>query len=320
MIRKSLVTCVLWLMATVGAWAQSPDPLLGTWALQVEGRNLFVLHLEAAQSGATGSMQWPHSNMGFSSTGIRLSQVTLPLTIGKVKELRSTPSGRVFSAVAGDSSSPEFALRPDGHGGLLFRAVGPGFESVPVRMTRVADSATVATDWDPAGTWLIRTPAAAPNAELAALFQADQADRGKGVDVDWKVVAPRDAARRARVRQMLDAGELRAGEDYYNAAFIFQHGDAPSDYLLAHVLANAALALGADAAWISSATLDRYLHNIGQMPVFGGGFTPQPDGSLKLDEFDAALIPDSVRRIFGVPTRDGLEAQRQQLEKTRARP
>jgi hypothetical protein len=303
-----------------GAAAQSADPLRGTWALQVENRNLFVLHLEGRQPAMTGSMQWPASSMAFLSTGIRVSQIKPPLHTGAVKELRSIASGRVFSAVAPDASSPEFALRPDGQGGLLFFVVDTGFEGTPVRMVRVADTATVASDFDPAGSWLIRTPPARPNAELAALFLADQADRADGMDIDWKVVAPRDASRRARVRQMLDAGELRAGEDYYNAAFIFQHGTEPRDFLLAHVLANAAMALGADAAWISTATLDRYLHNIGQLPVFGGGFTPQPDGTLKLDEFDATLVPDSVRKVLGVPTREGLEAQRQQLEKTRGKP
>ena len=317
--RRRLLAVVL--LAVMGsATAQSSDPLSGTWALQVEGSNLFVLHLEGRQPAMTGSMQWPHSSMSFQSTGIRVSQVVPPVSNGVVKELRSIPSARVFSAVAPDSSSPEFGLRPDGKGSLLFFALGPGFESAVVRMVRVADSATVATDWDPAGTWLIRTPPAPPNAEIAALFQADQADRAGGPDVDWTVVGPRDSARRSRLRQMLDAGELRAGEDYYNAAFIFQHGTEPRDFLLAHVLANAALALGADAAWISAATLDRYLHNIGQTPVFGSGFTPQPDGTLTLDEFDATLVPDSVRKVLGVPTREGLEAQRQQLEKLRRKP
>jgi hypothetical protein len=42
--------------------------------------------------------------------------------------------------------------------------------------------------------------------------------------------------RRKRVRGLLDAGELKTSEDYVRAAFIFQHGERPDDYLLASVL------------------------------------------------------------------------------------
>jgi len=46
-----------------------------------------------------------------------------------------------------------------------------------------------------------------------------------------------DARRRDQVRQLISKGEVQSAKDYYYAAFIFQHGQKPSDYLYAHVLA-----------------------------------------------------------------------------------
>lgn len=64
---------------------------------------------------------------------------------------------------------------------------------------------------------------------------------------------------------MLEAGALKTGEDFEDASVIFQHGDNPQDYLLAHVLAMAAMTKGdANARWIAAATLDRYLQSVKQ--------------------------------------------------------
>src|SRR5690606_13793702 len=94
----------------------------------------------------------------------------------------------------------------------------------------------------------------------------------------WSVVEPRDAARRSRVRQMLAEGLAVTGDDYYHAAFVFQHGGQSADYLLAHVLAMAAQAKGrADAAWIASATLDRYLMSIDRPQILGTQFRVSED-------------------------------------------
>ena len=105
---------------------------------------------------------------------------------------------------------------------------------------------------------------------MTAIFDADQADRAHGgAAIDWSVVTPRDEARRARTLALLDAGALHSGDDFWHAAFVFQHGSQPDDFLLAHTLAVIAAARGrADASWIAAATLDRYLQNIGR-PTLG---------------------------------------------------
>jgi hypothetical protein len=117
---------------------------------------------------------------------------------------------------------------------------------------------------------------------------------------------------------MLDAGLLRAADDYYHAAMVFQHGEAPEDYVLAHAFAMAAQALGRpDAAWIAAATFDRFLHKVDRAQIFGTQYVGQAGEPLTQGKYDAALIPDSLRRALGVPTLEQQEAQRLEMEKLR---
>ena len=150
------------------------------------------------------------------------------------------------------------------------------------------------------------------NTEMTAMYEADQAARQ--VDkIDWAKLGPADESRRKRTRALLDAGELRSGTDYLHAAFIFQHGATASDILLAHVLALAAMKRGRDdASWIATATLDRYLQNIGQGQVFGTQFQCRSEGPT-MEPYDPTLIPDSVREMMGVPVRAEQEMQGQGL-------
>jgi hypothetical protein len=124
-------------------------------------------------------------------------------------------------------------------------------------------------------------------------------------------------ARRAEVRKLLEEGKITSGEDFSDAALIFQHGQTPEEYLFAHVLAVEALIRGGSAdKWIAAATLDRYLHAVNQPQVFGtqypadkaAGNTPKPQVDPRVwnvqrtqQPYDAKLLPDAVRRDFCVP-------------------
>lgn len=114
--------------------------------------------------------------------------------------------------------------------------------------------------------------------EIHKLFISDQTDRGvfdskKPADVPPEQMKAKDDARRQRAHQLLRQGVLQTGEDFHDAAFIFQHGDKPEDYLLAHVLAMVAVSKGDPRGrWIAAATLDRYLQAMGQPQVFGTQF------------------------------------------------
>ena len=144
------------------------------------------------------------------------------------------------------------------------------------------------------------------NTELKAMFEADQAER-KVAEIDWTNLDAKDEARRKRTRALMEAGALQSGDDYYHAAYIFQHGSQASDYLLAHVLAVAAMKRGrANASWIASATLDRYLQSIGQPQIFGTQYSCR-DGRPSMELTELNLVPDSIRAVVGVPVRSKQE-------------
>jgi len=139
------------------------------------------------------------------------------------------------------------------------------------------------------------------NRELYNLFQADQADRHG--EVDWKVVSPRDAARRARVQEMIDEGLLEARDDFVHAAFIFQHGADSTSYRIAHELAMTAVALDSTymgARWIAAAAKDRYLHSVG-LPQIYGTQLHMVNGAWTLSPFDTTAVTDAERARWGVP-------------------
>jgi len=119
------------------------------------------------------------------------------------------------------------------------------------------------------------------------------------------------------VRKLLEEGKITSGEDFSDAALIFQHGQTPEDFLFAHVLAVEALIRGGSAdKWLAAATLDRYLQALNQAQIFGtqypgdkaSGNTPKPQVDPHViniqrtqQPYDAKLLPDSVRQDFCVP-------------------
>ena len=148
-----------------------------------------------------------------------------------------------------------------------------------------------------------QAPAPSSNAEMMRIFAEDQGDRA-APNIDWRVVAPRDEQRRAATRKLLADGALHTGEDYNAAAFVFQHGGDANDYLLAHTLAVVAVAKGErKAAWIASATLDRYLMQIGQPQILGTQymFHKQPQATWTQEPYARDLISDALRKELGVP-------------------
>lgn len=145
----------------------------------------------------------------------------------------------------------------------------------------------------------------ADNAALTQLFNTDQVAR-QGKNIDWQKLSADDEARREEVHKMLLAGEVRTANDYFHAALIFQHGQKPDDYLLAHVLAVDAISLGnKNARWLSAATLDCYLLAISQPQIFGTQFQSNPgkSDSWVLRTMNPNLLSDSMRAaVCVVPT------------------
>ena len=135
------------------------------------------------------------------------------------------------------------------------------------------------------------------NKELEKIYAEDQADREPmfAISAEQRAqILKNDEPRRKRVRELIDAGALTTAEDYVRAAFIFQHGDKPDDFLMAHVLGMIATKMDGSGAWIASASLDRYLLNTGKPQIFG----------LALDNvspLNRDLLTDRLRAALCVP-------------------
>jgi len=173
-------------------------------------------------------------------------------------------------------------------------------------------------------------PPAADNLELRRLFADDMHDRGsEPFDVDengkpvphkeWKEspdMTAHDVIRRKRVREMLNQGTVRTNNDYTWASFIFQHGETPDDYLLAHVLAMVAASRGDKTArWVAAATLDRYLHSIKRPQVFGTQFVNGEKGELTQGEYNHDLVSNSLRAAVCVRSYEKQVDQVKQAQK-----
>jgi hypothetical protein len=166
-----------------------------------------------------------------------------------------------------------------------------------------------------------QTTSSTDNAEMTALFDADQAVRQH----DWSkadvaAIIKADTERRTATKALLDARKLHTGTDFWHAAFVFQHSNNPSDYLLAHTLAIAAVARGrTDASWIAAATLDRYLQSIGQKQIYGTQFQWSDDEPVTQEPYDRTLISDALRTTLGVPTQAEQDKRREKLQAERGK-
>ena len=172
-----------------------------------------------------------------------------------------------------------------------------------------------------------QTTASPPTKSVHELLFEDQSELPTAAangapPVAYEVFRKHASLRRARVRELLEAGQLKTGEDYHDASLIFQHGETADDYLLAHVLAVEAVIKGDDRSkWMTAATLDRYLQLIKQAQVFGTQYPAledkakaAPGSSLFAGRtqapYNETLVPEAVRIDFCVP---GLEQQKKNV-------
>ena len=155
-----------------------------------------------------------------------------------------------------------------------------------------------------------------PSSEIHQLFLADQEERKSWgsrtfTDEEVKQAEERDAKRRERARQIYLSGGLKTGRDYFDAALLFQHGEQPDDYLLAHVLATVGIVKGdADSRWMAAATLDRFLQSLKQKQIFGTQFIGE-NNRYTYEPYNRDLLTDEVRKAMNVPD---LAAQQKDLD------
>jgi len=276
--------------------------LTGTWDLQVTGGVLFRIEVRQASSGFDGT--WLRPETFHHIDDAIFFDVTGPAVTRAARQVREIDGDLelTFDSETAGGRAVILLLHQRDPNSVELRYVASHF--APFVLVRSSGG-------DPIGPWDPKISYAATrshdsNAEMTALFVADQNDR-KG-DIDWSVVAAADVKRLERTQKILESGGLHTGSDFNYAAFIFQHGKKPDAYLKAHLLAMVAVARGRpDALWIASASLDRYLQQIGQSQVLGtqlSGSSGRP-----VEPYDRSLIPETMRTALGLPTLAEQEAQ-----------
>lgn len=143
------------------------------------------------------------------------------------------------------------------------------------------------------------------NAELERLYNEDQADRAPEMGrIDWSVVGKRDEERRKRVLEIVAQGGAKEAPDYYHAAMVLQHGQAPEDFDKAHQWCVKAIELDPEypgARWLAAASQDRYLMNLGKPQLYGTQFKRDPKGGpWYLWQVDPS-VTDEERAKWDVP-------------------
>lgn len=305
-ICKLSLPILLWMGSSGCANAQqiTPDAFTGTWVMKLGERNLFVLKLQGSGATVTGSMERPakmsDSNNVYANMrgGVRHD----PITLANLK------NGVLHITVQNADNAKDqdmFAVTEKGDTlSLAWDDVPVGMIVAPRIFLRTSAGAKVATDWEPNRLYTAMD-SDTPSSEMKAIYAEDQRIRTgpmTGVPVEAKEAMRTDAERREQTRKLLASGALHTGKDYEEASFVFQHGDSPSDYLLAHTLAMIAVSKGdVTAIWIASATLDRYLEKIGQKQVFGTQYSRDPQHGWTQEPYDRGLVSDALRSQLGVP-------------------
>lgn len=291
------------LLFTVSASAAQAGNPVGRWALHADGQTLMILELSrdpAFAEGLSGQLIRPE-RMELSGTRApgshSFSAIEGAIVRRRIHDAALRGGDHVFridGRRAGQSDEYVFRVASDGSGELTLS----GAPVAPFVFVRASAGEAVAQRWNPERTYRVDWERLS-NPQMTAIFEADQKSRlVLGAPIDWTVKQREDRERRAETKALLDSGKLQSGEDFYHAAFVFQHGDMPADFLLAHTLATIAMARGnRSASWIAAATLDRFLQNIGQKQVFGTQF-----GKANTQEpFDRTLLSDDLRTAMGVP-------------------
>lgn len=290
------------------------DDYVGQWVLKLGPRNYFVININEDEGKIAGTLSRPsHSSIGTSFSNISSETIIEPIVSSSFKA--GVLSFIVQNPHKKDTDSYTLTarnatLKP---GQALLQLAGVPIDPWVLTRVPISPQLTVATDWDPHQMYL-PGESDQPNAEMQKIYEEDQRPRQnlKMAKADWSTISKKDETRRAEVRQLLANGDLHTGKDFEQAAFIFQHGNTPDDYLFAHTLAMIAVARGDPGAlWIATATLDRYLNSIQKPQIYGTQFHFTKGTPWTQDPYNRDLISDALRRDLGVPS---LASQQKQLE------
>ncbi|MCJ2185350.1 hypothetical protein [Novosphingobium beihaiensis] len=293
-----------------GSVALSGD--VGVWDLKVDNSTIFRFEIEDTPKGKEAVWERPEH---FRFDGDTFSEVSGPVVQRKAMSVKAIGDELEMSF-----EDPRPLSRPDVFHFQIIdadhaRVTYEGME--PFDLVRTGSNDAQLGPWDAMHDYT-RVVVRPTNAEMTAIFNADQGDR-RGPNIDWSKVRPADSRRLTRTKELLAGGALQSGDDFEHAAFVFQHGSKPDDFLQAHLLAMIAVARGKpEAIWIASATLDRYLCNIGKPQVLGTQYSLPSDGGVTQEPYDRTLVSDAMRRALHVPTLAEQEQERQRMLENRS--
>jgi hypothetical protein len=296
---------ILPLLITAASAVAAPCAV-GNWILKAGDQTIFRLAIRTTATGTTAVWERPeHLDLGADS----FSRVIGPV-IHRSAGRTMIINGDIelsFDDPAPGATPDEFHLHCVNSDRLDVTYRDTGLE--PFTFARERGKALPLGPWD---RQLIYQRAAlrSTNLEMTAIFAADQAQR-QTEHIDLSIAGAADDKRRARTAELLESGVLESGDDFYHAAFIYQHGRTSEDYLKAHLLATIAVARGrAGAVWIASATLDRYLQAIGKPQVLGTQYMRSDSAPATQEPYDRSLLPDAMRKALHVPPLAQQEEQR----------
>jgi hypothetical protein len=286
--------------------------------------NFIVLILKRENGHLIGTLSRPKhfaTSNGLSFSEVSADTVTASVVRSSVEDghLRLVVQNRADKR---DEDDYEMALT--GENQATLKPVGFPFDAWKISKVEGKADLHVATNWDANRFYTLEQDSDVPNVEMKHIFDEDQKDRQSANQMtkeDWEAVDKRDAQRRQGARKLLATGQLHAAKDFGEAAFVFQHGDLPDDYLLAHTLAVIAIAKGdAGATWIAAATLDRYLQSTAKPQIYGTQFETRDGQPSTQEPYNRDLISDALRQQLGVPSLSNQEEQRKRYDSPATQP
>ena len=297
----AIAAILIFAFAAASVPAAELDEFAGTWAMRLSDRNFFVIRLTVSGGAIAGVFDHPAK---FSSTNSIFANIRGGVLHDKIIKSRLENNALHFTVQDADAPSDQdqytMTVEAD-RAYLAFDGLPATIALDPWVLNRVSFAAQVATDWPPNRAY-VAGDSDVPSAEMKAIYDEDQRARMQP-NPDWPAVTRTDAERREQTHKLLAAGALHTGKDYEEASFVFQHGNSPQDFLLAHTLAMVAVSKGdSTAIWIAAATLDRYLQKIGQPQIYGTQFQHSEKSGWTQDPYDRSLVSDALRRQLGVPS------------------
>ena len=304
--------------------ACSPDPTApvqknipqegfgGIWVMNLGQKIFVVLILEKDGEAFAGTLTRPKD---FQLTnGRRFSKLSPEIATETVNgTIQGNRLHFVTRNTRGKEDESEYDMTLTGANSASLTINDTPIEPWPLTRAEGTALPVVSSDWEPQRSYSLDDNAVS-NSEMQRIYDEDQRGRQNNAQfaAENETVSRQDEERRSQTRKLLADGQLHTAEDFKRAAFIFQHGSKPDDFLLAHALAMVAAAKGdEDALWIGTATLDRYLHSTGKPQIFGTQIKEKADHTATLEPYNRSLIADVLRRELGVQP---LTVQQEQLQ------